>query len=74
MHSPELTDRERLVVEFADGMSRTPVAVSDDLRRRLRLEFSEKQIVDLANTISWEHARARFNRGLGVASDGFDEG
>jgi len=74
VHSTDLTDRERLVVEFADGMSRTPVAVSDDLRRRLRLEFSEKQVVDLANTISWEHARARFNRGLGVESDGFDEG
>lgn len=74
MHSPDLTDRERLVVEFADGMSRTPVAVSDDLRRRLRLEFSEKQIVDLANTIAWEHARARFNRGLGVESDGFADG
>lgn len=72
MHSPDLTDRERLAVEFADVLSRTPVEVSDDLHQRMRLEFSEKQIVELANSIAWEHARARFNRGLGIGSDGFD--
>lgn len=72
MHSPDLTDRERLAVEFADVLSRTPVVVSDDLRSRIDAEFSEKQMVELANTIAWEHARARFNRGLGIESDGFD--
>ncbi len=60
MHSPDLTTTERMVIEFADGLSRTPVVGSDDLRGRLRLEFSEKQIVELSNTIAWEHARARF--------------
>lgn len=72
MHSPDLTDRERLAVEFADVLSRSPVLVSDDLRSRMDAEFSEKQLVELANTIAWEHARARFNRGLGIESDGFD--
>lgn len=73
MHTPDLSDRERLVVEFADVLSRTPVEVSDDLHRRMAAEFTEKQVVELASTISWEHARARFNRGLGVESDGFDD-
>ena len=66
-------ETERIVIEFADGLSRTPVVVSDDLRGRLRLEFTEKQIVELSNTIALEHARARFNRGLGIESDGFSE-
>lgn len=73
IHSPDLTATERIVIEFADGLSRTPVVVSDDLRGRLRLEFTEKQIVELSNTIAWEHARARFNRGLDIESDGFSE-
>lgn len=73
MHSPELSDDERLVIEYADVLSRTPVGVSDDLRARMNAEFSEKQIVELTNEIAWEHARARFNRGLGIESDGFDE-
>lgn len=74
MHSSELSHDERLVIEFADELSRTPVALSDDLLRRLHADFSEKQIVELANTIAWEHARARFNRGLGIESDGFSDG
>ena len=73
MHSPDLTATERLVIEYADAVSRTPVDVSDELRERLRAEFTEKQIVELTNTIAWEHARARFNRGLGIESDGFSE-
>lgn len=74
MHSSELSDAERLVIEFADELSRTPVVVSDDLLTRLRADFSQKQIVELANTIAWEHARARFNRGLGIESHGFSDG
>lgn len=73
MHSPDLTDTERLVVEYADAVSRTPVDVTSELRERLRAEFTEKQMVELANTIAWEHARARFNRGSGIESDGFSE-
>ena len=73
MHSPDLTATERLVIEYADAVSRTPVDVSDELRERLRAEFTEKQIVELSNTIAWEHARARFNRGLGIESDRFSE-
>jgi len=73
MHSCALTDDERVAVEFADALSRTPVDVSLDLRNRLAAAFTEKQIVELSNVIAWEHARARFNRGLGIESDGFDD-
>lgn len=71
--TPDLTEHERLVVEFADAASRTPVAVDVDLRQRLSAAFTQKQLVELANTVAWEHARARFNRGLGIESDGFSE-
>ena len=59
------------MVEFADALSRTPVDLSDDLRRRLDERFSRRQLVELANAIAWEHARARFNRALDISSDEF---
>ena len=49
----------------------TPSNVSDDVHRRLRDRFSEKQIVELSNNIAWENARARFNRGFRVEPDGY---
>ncbi len=67
----KLTEVERLVVEYADVLSSTPVTMSADLTARLREQFSERQVVDLANNIAWENYRARFNRGLGVESDGY---
>ena len=61
------------MVEFADVLSRTPVSVSEDLHRRMAERFSRRQVVELSNAIAWEHARGRFNRGLGIASDGFSD-
>ena len=61
------------MVEFADVMSRTPVVVSEGLHLRMAETFSRRQVVELANTIAWENARARFNRGLGIESDGFSD-
>lgn len=33
--------------------------------------FSPKQLVELTQVIAWENARARFNRGFDVQSDGY---
>jgi alkylhydroperoxidase family enzyme len=72
-HSTGLDETERLVVEFADAMSRTPVNVDDDLRQRVAARFSPGQVVELSHAVAWEHARARFNRALGIESDGFSD-
>ena len=69
--TPNLTDDQRLVVEFADVLSRTPVNMTDDLEQRLQDRFSEKQLVELANNIAWENCRARFNRAFGIEPDGY---
>ena len=64
-------DRDRLVLEFADAVNATPSTVSDDLAARLREQFSEKEIVELAGWIALENYRSRFNAGLGLKSEGF---
>lgn len=62
-------DTERLVIELADAMVNTPANISDDLYARLRKQFSEEQLVELAAQIAFENYRARFNRVFDVGSD-----
>jgi 4-carboxymuconolactone decarboxylase len=71
----ELFDElEKLVIDYAVGMSRTPVEVSDELVAALRRSFDEPQLVELTNVIAVENMRGRFNLALGFGSAGFSEG
>ena len=65
---------EKLVMEYADGMTRSPVDVSDDLFAKLREHFSEAQLVELTDIIALENYRARFNWAFGLEGQGFSEG
>ena len=68
------SDIERLVLEYADAMSQTPVAVPDALFARLRERFDEAQLVELTSAIAWEGYRARFSHAFGIESENFSEG
>jgi alkylhydroperoxidase family enzyme len=65
---------ERLVLDYAVEMTRTPVEVSDELFARLREYFDEEQMVELTAAIAWENYRARFNHAFGLESQGFADG
>ena len=62
------------MLEYAEGMTRTPVEVSDELFARLREHLDEPQIVQLTMTIALENLYNRSNHALGVESQGFSEG
>ena len=68
------TDLEKLVLDYAVGMSRTPVEVSDALVAELRKHFDDAQLVELTHVIALENLRGRFNLALGVGAAGFSEG
>ncbi len=68
------TPLEKLVLDYAVGMSRTPVDVSDALFAGLREHFNEAQLVELTHVIALENMRGRFNLALGVGAAGFSEG
>lgn len=72
--SSHFTEDERLVLDYATGMSRTPVDVTDELFARLRERFDEPQLVELTTLIALENFRARFNWAMGIESQGFAEG
>jgi 4-carboxymuconolactone decarboxylase len=72
--SPLFDDVEKLVLDYAVGMSRTPVEVSDRLFAGLQRHFDEAQIVELTHLIALENLRGRFNLALGVGAAGFSKG
>jgi len=65
---------ERLVLDYASAMSRTPANVSEELFGALREHFDERQLVELTNAIALENMRARFNQALEMTPAGFSEG
>ncbi len=65
---------ERLVLEYADAMTRIPVEVSDALFARLRERFNEAALVELTSAIAWENYRARFDHAFGIEGENFTEG
>jgi AhpD family alkylhydroperoxidase len=68
------TDLDKLVLDYAVGMSRTPVEVSDALLAQLREQFDDGQLVELTHVIALENMRGRFNLALGIGAAGFSEG
>ena len=65
---------EKLVLDYAVAMTRTPVEVPDALFARLREHFGEAQLVELTAAIAWENYRARFDHAFGIEAQGFSEG
>jgi alkylhydroperoxidase family enzyme len=72
--SAVFSEDEKLVLEYADEMTRTPVEVPDALFERLREKFTPAQLVELTAVVAWENYRARFNHAFGAESENFIEG
>jgi AhpD family alkylhydroperoxidase len=72
--SDAFSELEKLVLDYAEAMSETPVVVSDELFARLREHFDDQQIVELTAAIAWENYRGRFTHALGIGSQGFTAG
>jgi AhpD family alkylhydroperoxidase len=69
-----LSPLDKLVIEYADHLTRTPVDVPDALFARLREHFDEPQLVELTSAIALENYRTRFNWAFKIGSDGFSDG
>jgi AhpD family alkylhydroperoxidase len=72
--SEHFTELERLVLDYTEAMTRTPVEVSDELVAQLREHFDDAQLVELTSVIALENYRARFNWALGIEAQGFADG
>jgi alkylhydroperoxidase family enzyme len=68
--SAHFDHREKAVLRYAEGMTRTPADVSDAVFEDIRELFSTEQIVELTAAVALENYRARFNCALKIESDG----
>jgi AhpD family alkylhydroperoxidase len=72
--SEEFNETEKLVLELAEAMTRSPTEIGEDLRDALLAKFSRVQLAELAAAVAWENHRGRLNQALGVQPAGFSEG
>jgi AhpD family alkylhydroperoxidase len=67
------TECEKLALDYAVAVMRTPVAVSDELFNRMREHFSDNQLVEITALLTLVNLD-RFNAAFGIGSAGFSEG
>jgi alkylhydroperoxidase family enzyme len=67
--SQRFDPRDKTVLRYAEGMTRTPPGVSDEVFEELRAFFTTAQIVELTAAVALENFRARFNCALKIESD-----
>lgn len=72
--SPLFSELDKLVLDYAEGLTRTPVEVSDELFAALREHLDEAQMVELTTYVALENHRSRFNIAFGLGSQGFRDG
>jgi AhpD family alkylhydroperoxidase len=73
-HATCFSDVDKLILEYAAAISRTPVQVSDELFDGLRVHFDNAQLVGLTHIITLGNLRGRFNLALGIGASGFSDG
>jgi AhpD family alkylhydroperoxidase len=69
--STVFTPLERSVMEYAEAMSRTPVAVTDELSADLLEALGAPALVELTARIAFMNSSARGNVALGIRSQEF---
>jgi alkylhydroperoxidase family enzyme len=72
--SPTYTRQERLAVAYADAVTATPPAVTDEQVAELRAEFGDEGVVELTYQVALENMRARTYGALGIRDQGFSSG
>ena len=69
--SEVFSDLEREVLEYAEAMTVTPVAVTDDMVASLTRQLGPAAVIELTNVIGFANLTTRANVALGIESEGF---
>jgi alkylhydroperoxidase family enzyme len=69
--SDAFTPLERRVMEYAEAMSQTPLAVTDDMSAALLEDLGAPALLELTARIGWMNVTARANIALGIEAQGF---
>ena len=58
---------------YAEAVTATPPAVTDEMVAGLRRELDDAELVELTMMVAVENVRSRFNSALGLTSQGFKD-
>jgi alkylhydroperoxidase family enzyme len=72
--SDAYSEEEREAIRYADAMTSTPTAVTDEQVAALVDRYGHNGVVELTYQIALENQRARFNHSLGITAQGFGSG
>ncbi len=67
------TEREKVALDYAVAVMRTPVEVTDELFARVKEHFTDEQLVEITALLTLVNLD-RFNAAFGIGSAGFSEG
>jgi len=71
--NPGFSERENLLLRYADDITRTPIDVDLQVFRQLRRHFTHDQIIEITSAICYENFRTRFRNAMGVESSTREE-
>ena len=71
--SDRFTESEKVAMDYAVAVMRTPVEVTDDLFARVKEHFTDDQIVEITALLTVVNLD-RFNAALGIGSAGYSDG
>ena len=69
--STVFTPLERDVMEYAEAMSQTPPAVTDELSAKLLDELGPAALIELTAKVAFMNMSSRMNTALGIHSEGY---
>lgn len=73
-NSSRYSDDERAAIAYADAMTTTPTAVTDEQVADLERRFGRDGVVELTYQIALENQRSRMYSALGIVDQGFSSG
>lgn len=65
--------REKLAIEYTKFISQTPIKIPKEFMEKVKLNFTEREIVIIASTVAQVNYWARLIQGLGVPPAGFSD-
>lgn len=68
--SSAFSSEERAALAYADAVTATPPAVSDDVKAELQRHFNDDQIAELTAVVAFQNLSARFNAALDIPAQG----
>jgi len=64
-------EREKLVLEYTEAVTMSTTKISEEMKAKMKAQFSEEEIVELTAIIAFQTMSTKFNNAFGIEAQGF---